>query len=181
MRWMYDASVPPKTPPHWHVAGGYLDSDDTPHVWPMPEWLSQPAPELLPIWAAANRADTGEAGLDDAVRIVRNLEQLGVPKGCSVVVDTETTLYTTYLEVLDFELTQARYPLINYGSYSFVIRNPDTAGGRWAALWTDHIMDGVDLIGRDRIVAAQWASATMLGRDFDASVIEDQVPLWRRP
>ena len=181
MRWMYDASTPSANPPRWHVAAGYLDSGDTPHAWTPAEWARQPAPELLPIWAAINRADTGEAGLDDAVRIVRQLEQLGVPQGCSVVLDSETVIYSTYLEVLDFELTQARYPLINYGSYSFVIHNPDTAGGRWAASWTDHIIDGVDLVGRDRIVAVQWASATMLGTDYDASVIEDAVPLWRRP
>ena len=180
MRWMYDASTPPLTPPKWHVAAGYIGGD-TPHVWTPAEWARQPAAELLPIWTASNRADTGDAAVDDAADIVRALEDLGVPRGCSVCVDTETTLYTHYLEVLDFELTQARYPLINYGSYSFVIRNPVTAGGRWAASWTDNIMAGVDLAGRDRIVAVQWADDVMLHIGYDASVIEDQVPLWRRP
>jgi hypothetical protein len=180
MRQMYDASIPPPAPPRWHVAAGYIGGD-TPHVWTPAEWARQPAPELLPIWTASNRADTGEAALDDAALIVRALGELGVPRGCSVVVDTETVLYRTYLEVLDFELTGAGHPLINYGSYSFVIRNPVTAGGRWAADWTDNIMTGVDLVGKDHIIALQWANAAMLGHPWDASVIEDNVPLWRRP
>ena len=180
MRWMYDASTPPAAPPHWHVAAGYIGGD-TPHVWSMEEWRAQWAPELLPIWAATGRPDTPQAGIADADLIATRLDVLGVPQGCSVVVDTETEIYGDYLEALDFELAKLRHPLINYGSYSFVTQNPDTAGGRWAAQWTDHIMAGVDLIGRDRIIAVQWADDVMLHTGYDASVIEDAVPLWRRP
>lgn len=178
MRWMYDASVPPPSPPNWHVAGGYIGGD-TPHVWSREEWRAQPAPYLLPIWTASNRADTPEAAGQDAWEIISSLELLGVPRGATVAIDTETTVYNVYLQALSDFL--GPWVVMNYGSLSYVTRNPLTTGGRWAAKWTDQVATGLELIGVDGIRAVQIASAPMLGRPWDWSLIDPNLPLWPRP
>ena len=180
LRWMYDASEPPPQPPHWHAAAGYIGGD-TPHVWTLAEWKAQPAPLLLPIFTASNRLDNACAAGEDAWEILNELAGLGVPRGCTVVVDTETTLYTAYLRALDRFVHDGGYPLMNYGSLSFVIRNPLTSGGRWAADWTGLVQTGLVLDGVDGIRAIQIASSAMTGHPWDWSLIEDSIPLWQRP
>lgn len=179
LRWMYDASTPPASPPHWHVAAGYIGGD-TPHVWTKAEWLAQPAPELLPIFTASNRADSAAAAVTDNGAIHAALEALGVPYGATVVVDIETRVYTAYLEELN-ELLLHQWPLMVYGSLSTVVHNPLTSGGRWAADWTDLVSTGIELVGTDGIKAAQIADDRMLGRPWDWSLIDSSVPLWAKP
>lgn len=175
LRWMYDASTPPETPPHWHVVGGYIGGN-TPHVWTEAEWNAQPAPYRLPIFTASNRSDDAAMANIDGGIIREQLTALGVREGMLVCVDTETTVYTYYLEHLNMAVRPWR--LMNYGSLSFVIRNPVTDGGRWAALWTGDIFKDIPLIGQHHIVAAQWASDVMLHKPYDASVIDGSLPLW---
>jgi hypothetical protein len=177
IRWMYDAAFPPKNPPHWHVCAGYIGGN-TPHAWTKDEWNAQWAPLRLPIFTANNRTDDAAAAHIDAGIIKTALRELCVPEGCVVCVDTETTVYTEYLSVLNVQVQP--WHLMNYGSFSYVIRNPQVSAGRWAADWTDHIFDGVDLLGQDRIEAVQWANSVMIHTDYDASVIQETLPLWRK-
>lgn len=174
MRWMYDASIPPQNPPHWHVAAGYIGGD-TPHVWTAAEWDAQWSPRRLPIFVHTG-ADTGADAEGDAKAILAQLGKLRVPRGCSVAVDTEEGIYGDYLTVLSQRLWAERYSLINYGSLAFVVKNATTHGGRWAADWTGSI----GMVPGDDIVATQWISASQLGTVYDASVIDGNVPLWRR-
>lgn len=179
MRWMYDASEPPAEPPHWHVAGGYIGGN-TPHVWTRDEWKAQPAPYLLPIWTASDREDTAAAAGQDAWDIITALNMLGVPRGVTIAVDTETTVYSRYIPALsDFLLGQVR--LMNYGSFSFVTRNPLTSGGRWAADWTGQVQTGLELDHTHGIVAVQIADDKMLSKPWDWSLIDAGIPLWARP
>jgi hypothetical protein len=179
MRWMYDAAYPPKNPPHWHVCAGYIGGD-TPHVWSKAEWDAQWAPRRLPIWTAANRSDTAQAAEADAGEILRRLHNLGVPRGCSVVADTEMLVYSAYITTLDRLVHQGGYLLMQYGSLSVILKNPDTRGGRWSADWTGW-GGSLQLDHGSRIVATQRASADQMGTQYDASVIEDVVPLWHAP
>lgn len=174
MRWMYDAATPPPKPPHWHVAAGYIGGD-TPHVWTRAEWDAQWSPCRLPIFVHTG-ADTSADAEADARSIVDALHRLRVPRNASVVVDTETGIYHTYLTVLSERLWAQRYSLINYGSLSFVTQNARTHGGRWAADWTG----APEMAPGDDIVATQCISAAQLGRPYDMSVIDGNVPLWRK-
>ncbi len=176
LRWMYDASTPPASPPPWHVAAGYIGGNP-PHVWTEAEWDAQPAPVRLPIFTASNREDTAAAAVTDSGAIHAALEALGVPYGCTVAVDIETRVYGPYLEELD-ELLARQWPLMTYGSLSTIVHNPLTSGGRWAAHWTDLVATGIDLVGTDGIKAAQIANAGMLNRPWDWSLIDSSVPLW---
>jgi len=186
LRWMYDASTPPPSPPRWYCAAGYIGGD-TPHVWTREEWEAQPAPARLPIWTRTNAPDEVQAGRDDAAAVLEALRALGVPPGATVAVDTETVLYRSgYLQGLDAGLGNGRlHPLLNYGSFSFVIQNALTSGGRWAADWLGwdgaafHVAE-TELLGRHKIVATQLASDRQLGKGWDASIIEQSVPLWHR-
>ncbi len=177
LRWMYDASMPPKNPPHWHVVGGYIGGD-TPHVWTRAEWNAQWALSRLPIFAASNREDTYSAANVDSVAIHRQLAHLLVPDGVTVCVDTETRVYDVYLRALN-NLVRP-FHLLNYGSLSYVRKNPLTSAGRWAADWTDDIFAGVDLLNQDHFTAVQWASADQRHLSYDSSIITESIPLWHR-
>lgn len=186
LRWMYDASTPPANPPRWYCVGGYAGGD-TPHAWTREEWDAQPAPARLPIWTRTNAPDDVQAGRDDAAAFLEALHALAVPAGATVAVDTETVIYRAgYLQGLDAGLGNGKvHPLLNYGSFTYVIQNAATSGGRWAADWLGFNDGGfnvaeTELLARHRIVAVQLASDKMLGKGWDASVIEQSVPLWHR-
>jgi hypothetical protein len=178
LRWMYDAADPPADPPPWHVAAGYIGGD-TPHVWTPEQWRAQPVPYLLPIWSASDREDTACAAGQDAWDITLALAGLGVPHEATVAVDIEEAVYTTYLAALSGFLDPR--PVLAYGSMSTLLRNRRPSGGFWAGDWTDRIGTGIQLVGTDGLRAVQWASAQMLGKPWDQSVIEDTVPLWKHP
>jgi hypothetical protein len=173
---MYDASTPPADPPHWHVVAGYIGGN-TPHVWTKQEWDHQHAPFRLPIFTANNRPDTVEAARTDAAVIKRELEALGAEEGVCVALDIETRVFGPYIRELN--VIMQPWHLMEYGSFSTIIQNPQVSAGRWAADWTDNIFGGVDLVGQDRIVAVQWASADQRHLPYDSSVIVDSLPLWR--
>lgn len=175
LRWMYDASTPPSDPPKWYAVAGYIGGD-TPHVWTEAEWNAQSAKYRLPIYTATGRDDTVAAAGPDAWNIYHALKNLGVPSNCSVAIDIETDVYITYLQALEVFLEE--WKVIVYGSLSTLLQCAETSGGRWAGDWTDNIDTAVQMDGTENIVALQWASATMLGKSYDASVIEETIPLW---
>jgi hypothetical protein len=177
LRWMYDASVPPPGPPGLYACGGYIGGD-TPHVWTPAEWASQPASFRLPIFTASNREDNACAAGEDAWEIRAALAALGVAEHCTVAVDIETRVYSTYLRALNIYL--APRPLMTYGSLSTLLRNPVTSGGRWAADWTGDVDTAQDEIGLSEIHAFQWANSQQSGRPWDLSLIDQAVPLWPR-
>lgn len=172
MRLMYDAAYPPADPPKWPAVAGYIGGD-TPHVWTDAEWDAQPAQYRLPIFVHTG-ADDPKAGDSDGKLIVAWLDGHKVPLGSSAVIDTETSTYSAYLSAMDSVVTAASYKLVNYGSLNYVLKNTLTSGGRWTADWTgvQHIDDVTG------VVATQWADATQLGTDYDASLCENSMPLW---
>ena len=178
LRWMYDASEPPTDPPHWYAVAGYIGGD-TPHIWTEAEWNAQSAKFRLPVYTASNRADSVDAAGVDAWNIIHALNSLGVPHGKSVAVDIETAVYTTYLEALDLFLGE--WNLLTYGSLSTLLKCSITSGGRWTGDWTDNIETAIKLDGTEHISALQFASAQMLGKTYDMSVIEESIPLWEAP
>jgi hypothetical protein len=175
MRWMYDAANPPPDPPHWHVCAGYIGGD-TPHVWSIEEWDAQWAPARLPIFTRTNAPDTAEAARADSAEILAKLRELGVPKGSTIAVDTETVIYHAYLKTLSADLAAAGHPLMNYGSLSYVIQNATTSGGRWAADWDENIFAALEIAMQDSFPAFQYEPGDL----YDKSVIEGSVPLWHR-
>lgn len=178
LRWMADASVPPASRPHLYAIAGYIGGD-TPHVWTPQEWDGQPAQFRLPVFTAANREDIACAAGEDAWEIRAALAALSVPVRFTVAVDIETRVYGTYLLALSAYL--APRPLMAYGSLSTLLRCPLTSGGRWAADWSEGIIEAETDIGQHGIHAFQWANAARLGRDYDLSVIDSAVPLWPHP
>jgi len=176
MRYMYDASIPPLEPPHWYACAGYIGGD-TPHVWTKAEWDAQPTVKRLPIWTAAGRPDTEQAGQEDGGNILHALRDLGVPAGVTVALDMETEVKPIYAETVGYALAINSYHLLVYGSFSYVTKYPTIFPSLWAADWSDSEQEAVDQ-AEGRIVAVQWRSAEEIGREFDMSLIEQTVPLW---
>jgi hypothetical protein len=172
MRLMYDAAYPPADPPSWPVVAGYIGGD-TPHVWTDAEWDAQPAQYRLPIFVHTGPDDQA-AGSTDAAHILSWLDGHQVPAGSSVVIDTETANYSGYLTAMDKLITDAGYKLVNYGSLDDILKNPVTSGGRWTADWTG----AAHIDAAPHVVATQWADAKQLGTSYDASLCDDDMPLW---
>lgn len=174
MRRCYDASKPSKSPPPWWICGFY-PLGMTPHTWADSEIRADPARFGLPIipWVGADLASMGH---DMGGGVVSWLEARGIPRGITVAVDTETFIFPQFLPAMDAVVKGAGYLLMNYGSLRYVVRNPLLSGGRWTATWTDTIH--LDNVPGER--GTQYASATQLKTDYDASVFEDSVPLWEK-
>jgi hypothetical protein len=176
MRWMYDASTPPTNPPKWHVAAGYIGGD-TPHVWTEDEWKVQPAARRLPIWTGARRTDTTEAGQADAGEALHALNLLKVPRGSFVALDMETDVADNYVQAFISSLTYDSYPVMLYASLSDALVYPPAVEHIWAAHWDISLETALETI-KHRIVAVQWKSAEEMGKDYDFSLIEGNLPLW---
>ena len=172
MKRIYDSAWPVSNPPPWLVSAFYLGGD-TPHAWSAAEIYAQPARYRLPIWVF-NGSDSQNTGISDASAALANLHALKVPPGVAIALDTETSVLSDYIRAFNHDVTVAGYEVINYGSLDYVIKNPDTSGGRWSAHWDNvaTIDDGYN------IVATQFADSVQLHTGYDASVIEDHVPLW---
>ena len=175
LRWMYDASNPHFKRPPLYAVGGYVGGD-TPYVWTVPDWNDSGASKRNPIFTASNRADTTHAAVVDGMAFRGRLLALGVPYGVTVSVDIETAIYDNYLDELNEEMSA--WKLMTYGSVSTLVQNMKTSGGWWGAHWTDNVETAVAAIQSGEFVALQWASATMLNKPYDLSVISDAVPLW---
>ncbi|MGH3375106.1 MAG: hypothetical protein ACRDP6_10230 [Actinoallomurus sp.] len=170
-RTMYDAAYPPQNPPPWDVAAGYIGGD-TPHVWTAAEWASQSARWRLPIFVRSNPGSRGVSATEDAALTIAWLRSNGVARGRAVALDLETAVNPPYVRAYDTALVAAGYVVLAYGSVSTVYLNPKTSGGYWAAHYTGKEHQ------EPRAVATQWANDRQLGKPWDASTIDDSVPLW---
>src|SRR5579863_3052451 len=85
----YDAAYPPSSPPKAsnEVVMGYLGGD-TPHVWSLAEWNSQPARYRVGIWTRSNPG--GYNGTSEAQEAVAKWKSLGAPAGSMIALDLET-------------------------------------------------------------------------------------------
>ncbi|GAA4626852.1 hypothetical protein GCM10023196_036790 [Actinoallomurus vinaceus] len=166
---MYDAADPPAHPPKWEVVAFYIGGD-TPHVWTAEEIAAQPARYRLPIYVRSN-PDSHDPHVD-AAEAIAQLHAFGAPRGCAVSLDLEMAVNASYVRAFDADIVAAGYVTVEYGSLSAIFRNPRTSGGVWAAHYTGtpHLEPGS--------VATQWADDQLLGTDYDASLIDDSVPLW---
>lgn len=178
LRWMYDASRPPVIPPRLYCVAGYIGGN-TPHVWTLEEWRSQPSPYRMPIFTASDREDSNTAAMIDAATISSQLVALGVPPGKTVTVDIETRVYVNYLDELNERITN--WLLMAYGSLSTLVQNIKPRGGWWGAHWTDNINTAIQAVESHEFLALQWADDVMLNKPYDLSVISSAVPLWAKP
>lgn len=174
MRHCYDASRPSKNPPNWWISGFYI-AGMTPHIWTGQEIADDKARFGLPISVWVGADDRAEA-IALGHQILDWIDAHRVPKGVTVVIDTETRLYTVFLLTLDQMIHGAGWSLMNYGSVSTIVHNPLLSGGRWTADWTD--TPHLDNVPGEK--GTQYANGLMLHADYDASVFEDSVPLWEK-
>jgi hypothetical protein len=171
MRRMYDAAYPPAHPPAWEAVAGYLGGD-TPHAWRADEWATQPARYRLPIWTRSNPGTAAQGGAE-GVTAAALARGLGMPRtGCAIALDYETAIDDSYLTAFDTAVRAAGYRTVLYGSLSTVMANRTPSAGLWVAHYTGvpHLEPGS--------VATQYASASMLGTDYDASLVADSLVLW---
>lgn len=168
---MYDAAYPPPAPPTWDVVAGYLGGD-TPHVWSRAEWESQPARYRLPIWVRSD--PVGHDGAAEARAACARAAAIGQPAGTTIALDLETAVAPAYVSAFNAEALRLGYRVEKYGSSAYIFKNPGTSAGTWDADWvtpaTPHL--------NDYATATQYASDTQLHQPWDASLIEDSVPLW---
>ena len=164
---MGDASSPPVPAANLPVFAFYIGGD-TPHVWTDEEIAQLRARWAVPIFVRANPAADFAA---DAVSVLGWLHDHGWAHGTTVVIDTESVPMDAYLHGLNALIDAGGYRLMNYESKGPMPSNPLTSGGRWVADWTGvpHMFDGAE--------ATQYASSPMIGFPWDASVIDEGVPL----
>ena len=115
---------------------------DAVHVWTAAEVNAQPQRYRLPIWVRSNPA--GVVASADAAACVAALASFGVPRGCLVALDSETSIDPAYVRVFVTVLNDAGYPVIDYGTQSSVFGNANPDGYYWGADWTDvpHLHSG---------------------------------------
>jgi len=170
---MYDASVPPKNPPDYRVVAGYFGSG-TPHDWSAADWNAQKAEFRLPIIVHTGN-DVESAAQETFAEIQKFIADFSFPEGKTIVIDTEDYQYGVFLTELDKLVTGIHRKLMNYGSLSAIQHNAIVSGGRWSAHWDD--VPKLDAIPDCK--ATQYADSAMIGTDYDLSVIDESVALWR--
>lgn len=165
LRRMWDASIPPASPPHWEATAGYIGGN-TPHVWTDAEWRRQTARWRLPIFVRSHDGNPTE----DAAEATAWLEAHNVPKGATLALDYETRIDAAYLAA--FDQAVVGWPVMVYGTRRTVLQNPEPSGGYWDAQWNNipHLNPGS--------AATQYGGDTTLGQPYDASLVADSTPLW---
>lgn len=162
---MYDASVPPLRPPGTDVVGIYAGGD-TPHIWTPNEIAEQKARYRLPIWVRSNPSPS--MALSDADRLGIWLRSHDAPNHIAVLLDLETAITRTYVELFATLMMQNSFFVLVYGSSSTLFKNPVCGGYFLANPGPPVIPSGC--------VAVQYADNVPPG--VDLSVIYDSVPLW---
>lgn len=169
MRLMYDAVYPQSqlNSTQYQIAAGYCGGD-TPHVWTKDEWNSTTQRWRLPIWVRSNPTDANQAYVD-AVNFYHQLQAIGCPHGVVVALDFETAVNRNYLAEFMSEMwSLGQFPVILYGSLSYVEQNPYPSGGYWVAEW-DNLED---------LPTGTRAHQYMNTPNYDLSVVSDTLVLW---
>lgn len=169
MRTMRDAASPTYPAPLTNAVAFYIGGN-TPHVWTNAEIAADPAQYRLPIFVRSVPPFNAQA---DAMAMINWLRLHGAPPGVTVAIDLETAVQPNYVAFLSATLAQANYPLMSYGSGSFIFRNGRPTGGIWVASYPTppappypHLVPGS--------VATQYQP----GPNWDLSVVVDSVNLW---
>lgn len=162
----YDAAWAPGSPPPGdQVVMGY-GGGDTPHVWSLTDWNSQPARFRLPIWTRDNPA--GHNGAAEARAFLAYLDSVGAPRGILTVLDYETAVDAAFVTAFDGVMVAAGDKVALYGSKSTLFQNPKPSGGYFPADLTGsaHLYPGTLL--------TQWA----FEQAWDDDTISAAAVLW---
>jgi peptidoglycan hydrolase-like protein with peptidoglycan-binding domain len=162
----YDAAYPPAHVPSGMDGVAFYIGGDTPHVWTLAEIEAQPVRFRLPIYVRSNPIQANVAL--DAIEAVARLQAIGAPKGCLVALDSETSADPNYVAQFYYDIKNAGYVLMDYGSTSSLFGNNIPDGYYWGAHWTD--LAGVES-GQQM---TQWKS---LGA-YDESTARSALPFW---
>jgi len=142
------------------AVGGYLQSPNAFHGWMPTDWKLFRGFKL-PIWVANFGAKNG---INDGSEIVRQLHELGVPKGKLVALDLEESQDTTYVEHCYQVVSGAGYKMWVYGSASTVFANPP-CNGYWVA---DFVQPPAPFMyNHPKARATQWKR----GNNYDTSTV----------
>ncbi len=170
-RQMIDSAYPLTGPPPggWPEVILIYAGGDTPHPWTTADIAAMPARYRWPCWV---RSDPSAplAGLD-AAQFIAWLRFHHVPAGVAVILDLETAVDTTYVDVFNTTLRGAGYKVTKYGSESTIWKNPETDGGTYVAEPGSNV-----LTTEGDTVARQYG----FDGPYDRSILKDQasLPLW---
>jgi hypothetical protein len=148
------------------VVFGYFGGPNAYHVWPRSDWSRFTENYKVPIWVA------GYNGAIEGHEAVAELETLGVPKGCVIVLDMEERKDETYVISFGHILHDAGYKVAIYGSASSVFGNPPL-NGYWVADWTGESF----MYQHPQVRWTQYAEGP--GHDNDAIKAWTLRELWR--
>lgn len=162
----YDAAFPPASAPAGCDGVAFYIGGDTPHVWTLAEIEAQPVRFRLPIYVRDNPQQVNVAM--DVMQCVSRLDAIGAPKGCMVALDSETSVDANYVATFYYQLRDAGYTLMDYGSVSTVFANNIPDGYYWGAHWTNRA--GVE----PGQVMTQWESFDA----YDESTALSTLPFW---
>lgn len=155
---------------------GFYFGGNTPHVWTRQQIDRQSARYMNPIWVYG-KVSGYEGGQYEAGLAVKACRALGIPYGVRISVDMEDTQ--------DFEYTNGFHDVIKssggywtglYGSRDTIVNFPLFGGGKWVADWTGQ----AHFSGMAGEWACQYASARMIGKPYDVSLVRNTTLLWDR-
>lgn len=174
MRTMLDAFTLPSSVPRVDAIAGYLASPGTSADWSPNEWAraKAAAPYLVPIWVAPAGQDK-LAGIGHGEIAAHDVANLGVHKGCVVVLDLEQNrvqkdTQSGYAKAWCDTISEAGYRPVIYTSAS---SKPLVAGlaELWLAKW-----DSPPALLPGSVMTQYEGGA---GHAYDLSVVEDGLPL----
>lgn len=162
----YDAAFKPDPEPSGFDGVAFYIGGDTPNVWTRAEVESTGERFRLPIFVRSDPAQANPS--KDASSAEAQLNVLGAPKGILVALDSETSVDANYVAQFYYNMRNAGFPVIDYGSVSSVFGNNIPDGYYWGAHWTNrpHLDPGTDM--------TQWEA---LGA-YDESLAIPTLPFW---
>ena len=124
---MRDAAVAASIPSSWAGAvAGYVAHGDPYRVWTAADWARFKGLRKLPIFVRSDPSGASQAE-DDAFAALRDLHDLGVPHGCYVALDRETSKDAAYDAMWAAVIRWGGYRPVQYYSAS----SGTTAGFAW--------------------------------------------------
>lgn len=162
----YDSAWPDNPAPAGdQVVMGYIGGD-TPHVWSLADWNSQPARYRIPIWTRDNPG--GYSGTTEAQAALAKLDSLGAPRGITVVIDFELAQDADYVLKFDAVMVAAGNKTALYGSKSTLFNNPRPSAGYFPA----------DLTGVPHLYPGTLLTQYQFESNWDDDVVSSSLPLW---